>query len=51
MTVKDEELYVGGYGKEYTDKHGNWLNDNPLWIKVNDDSKILHISSQIFIPL
>jgi hypothetical protein len=35
LAIKDEELYVGGYGKEYTDEKGNWLNDNPMWIKVN----------------
>ncbi|KAI6214625.1 hypothetical protein M3Y94_00290200 [Aphelenchoides besseyi] len=36
MTIKNEELYVGGYGKEYTDPKGSYLNDKPLWIKVVD---------------
>ncbi|KAH7731964.1 calcium activated nucleotidase 1 [Aphelenchoides avenae] len=36
MTIKDQELYVGGYGKEFTDESGNFENDNPLWIKIVD---------------
>ncbi|KAI6240704.1 Soluble calcium-activated nucleotidase 1-like protein [Aphelenchoides fujianensis] len=36
LAIKDEELYVGGYGKEYTDKHGRLLNKGPMWIKIID---------------
>ena len=34
MTVKDEKLYVGGLGKEWTTGDGELVNHNPLWIKV-----------------
>ncbi|KAI6192112.1 Apyrase [Aphelenchoides bicaudatus] len=45
LTIKDEELYVGGYGKEYTDKVGNWQNDNPLWVKVVDRfGRVRHVN-------
>ncbi|KAI6220600.1 Apyrase [Aphelenchoides fujianensis] len=30
MTIKNDELYVGGYLKEYTTPDGNFLNDKPL---------------------
>ncbi|XP_064478970.1 soluble calcium-activated nucleotidase 1-like isoform X2 [Ornithodoros turicata] len=33
-TVRDGELYVGGLGKEWTDKEGNVINHDPQWIKV-----------------
>uniref|UniRef100_A0A914EDL4 Apyrase n=1 Tax=Acrobeloides nanus TaxID=290746 RepID=A0A914EDL4_9BILA len=36
MAIKNDELYVGGYGKEWTDLNGNILNYNPMWIKVID---------------
>ncbi|KAE9554424.1 hypothetical protein FO519_002352 [Halicephalobus sp. NKZ332] len=34
MTIKGDELYLGGYGKEYTDQKGRFMNNNPMWIKV-----------------
>lgn len=32
--MKDECLYVGGLGKEWTTTTGEFINDNPQWIKV-----------------
>lgn len=34
LAVKDECLYVGGLGKEWTTTTGEFINDNPQWIKV-----------------
>ncbi len=34
MTVKDRKLYVGGLGKEWTTSKGEFVNNNPQWIKV-----------------
>lgn len=34
LAVKDEHLYVGGLGKEWTTTNGEVLNDNPEWVKV-----------------
>jgi len=33
MTVKDEHLYVGGLGKEWTTSEGHLLNFNPMFVK------------------
>ncbi|XP_031828756.1 soluble calcium-activated nucleotidase 1 isoform X2 [Nomia melanderi] len=33
-TVKDENLYVGSIGKEWTTASGEFEHSNPLWIKV-----------------
>ena len=33
MTVKDEHLYVGGLGKEWTTQDGTVLNFNPMFVK------------------
>jgi len=32
--VKDEHLYVGGLGKEWTTTSGEVVNDHPEWVKV-----------------
>lgn len=32
--MKDEHLYVGGLGKEWTTTTGEVLNNNPEWVKV-----------------
>ncbi|OXU32053.1 hypothetical protein TSAR_002858 [Trichomalopsis sarcophagae] len=32
--VKDEQLYVGSMGKEWTTASGEFVNNNPQWIKV-----------------
>ncbi|PIO71133.1 hypothetical protein TELCIR_06979, partial [Teladorsagia circumcincta] len=34
LTVKDGHLYAGGLGKEWTTTDGEYVNDNPMWIKV-----------------
>ncbi|XP_034045592.1 soluble calcium-activated nucleotidase 1 isoform X2 [Thalassophryne amazonica] len=34
MAVKDEQLYVGGLGKEWTTITGEFVNNNPEWVKV-----------------
>ncbi|XP_077096411.1 soluble calcium-activated nucleotidase 1-like isoform X2 [Siphateles boraxobius] len=34
MAVKDERLYVGGLGKEWTTVSGEFVNNNPEWVKV-----------------
>ncbi|XP_076300155.1 soluble calcium-activated nucleotidase 1 [Lasioglossum baleicum] len=33
-TVKDEHLYVGSMGKEWTSSTGEFENNDPLWVKV-----------------
>ncbi|XP_065131223.1 soluble calcium-activated nucleotidase 1 isoform X2 [Paramisgurnus dabryanus] len=34
LAVKDEHLYVGGLGKEWTTTTGEVLNNNPEWVKL-----------------
>ncbi|XP_028842581.1 soluble calcium-activated nucleotidase 1 [Denticeps clupeoides] len=34
LAVKDERLYVGGLGKEWTTTTGEVVNNNPEWVKV-----------------
>lgn len=34
MTVKGHLLYIGGLGKEWTSKTGEYINDHPQYIKV-----------------
>lgn len=34
LAVKDEHLYVGGLGKEWTTSTGEVVNQNPEWVKV-----------------
>ena len=36
MAVKDEKLYIGGLGKEWTTPDGTVLHSNPQWVKVLD---------------
>ena len=33
-TVRDDTLWVGSFGKEYTDSEGNILHANNLWVKA-----------------
>ena len=35
-TVKDDKMYIGSIGKEFTTPRGEYLNDNPLFVKVID---------------
>jgi soluble calcium-activated nucleotidase 1 len=32
-TVKDQQLYIGGLGKEWTTTDGEVVNLNPQWVK------------------
>ncbi|XP_045428100.1 soluble calcium-activated nucleotidase 1 isoform X5 [Pipistrellus kuhlii] len=34
LAVKDQHLYVGGLGKEWTTTTGEVVNENPEWVKV-----------------
>ncbi|XP_030196797.1 soluble calcium-activated nucleotidase 1 isoform X2 [Gadus morhua] len=34
LAVKEERLYVGGLGKEWTTTAGEFVNHNPEWVKV-----------------
>uniref|UniRef100_A0A3Q4AYP0 Soluble calcium-activated nucleotidase 1 n=1 Tax=Mola mola TaxID=94237 RepID=A0A3Q4AYP0_MOLML len=34
LAVKDELLYVGGLGKEWTTTSGEFVHENPEWVKV-----------------
>ncbi|KAF4107801.1 hypothetical protein G5714_012165 [Onychostoma macrolepis] len=34
LAVKDERLYVGGLGKEWTTVTGEFVNNDPQWVKV-----------------
>ncbi|TNN72698.1 Soluble calcium-activated nucleotidase 1 [Liparis tanakae] len=34
LAVKDKHLYVGGLGKEWTTTEGEFVNNNPEWVKV-----------------
>lgn len=34
MTVKDRHLWIGGLGKEWTTTTGEFVNNNPQWVKV-----------------
>uniref|UniRef100_A0A3Q0REB2 Soluble calcium-activated nucleotidase 1 n=1 Tax=Amphilophus citrinellus TaxID=61819 RepID=A0A3Q0REB2_AMPCI len=34
LAVKDEHLFVGGLGKEWTTTYGDVINNNPEWVKV-----------------
>lgn len=34
LAVKDEHLFVGGLGKEWTTTSGKVVNNNPEWVKV-----------------
>lgn len=32
--MKDEQLYIGSMGKEWTTSLGEYEHDNPMWVKV-----------------
>uniref|UniRef100_H3CWM6 Soluble calcium-activated nucleotidase 1 n=1 Tax=Tetraodon nigroviridis TaxID=99883 RepID=H3CWM6_TETNG len=34
MTVKDRHLWIGGLGKEWTTTEGEFVNNDPQWVKV-----------------
>ncbi|KAL7669058.1 hypothetical protein ACOME3_009727 [Neoechinorhynchus agilis] len=41
MTVKDGKLYIGGLGKEWTTGNGEYVNDNPMFVKTIDHQGIV----------
>ncbi|XP_018006693.1 soluble calcium-activated nucleotidase 1 [Hyalella azteca] len=41
-TVKDEVLYIGGLGKEWTTSTGEMINHNPQWIKTINSQGQVH---------
>lgn len=44
-TVKDETLYVGGMGKEWTSRTGEFLTHDPMWVKaVSNTGQIMHLN-------
>ncbi|XP_049863254.1 soluble calcium-activated nucleotidase 1-like [Schistocerca gregaria] len=44
-TVKDQTLYIGGLGKEWTTSSGELVNFNPQWIKtVSVSGEVSHIN-------
>jgi len=43
--VKDNVLYVGGLGKEWTSPEGKVISQDPQWVKtITADGKITHVS-------
>lgn len=43
--MKDGLLYIGSFGKEYTDNHGNIQHTNNLWtIVLNREGQVLHVN-------
>lgn len=45
FAVKDQHLYVGGFGKEWTSTSGELLNYNPQWIKrVSVTGEVEHLN-------
>jgi len=46
-TVKDDRLYIGGMGKEWTDGKGAYLHDGPQWVKYLDLDSHLHHESWV----
>lgn len=43
-TVKDQRLYIGGLGKEWTKKNGEFVNTYPQWIKsIGPEGDVKHI--------
>lgn len=44
MTVKDHQLYVGGFGKPWTTQTGEILNYDPMWVKVISPDGAIHHS-------
>eukprot|EP00005_Dracoamoeba_jomungandri_P005896 CAMPEP_0174262198 /NCGR_PEP_ID=MMETSP0439-20130205/12835_1 /TAXON_ID=0 /ORGANISM="Stereomyxa ramosa, Strain Chinc5" /LENGTH=389 /DNA_ID=CAMNT_0015346865 /DNA_START=89 /DNA_END=1258 /DNA_ORIENTATION=+ len=42
-TVKDNEMYVGSTGKEWTTPTGEFVHNNPLWINIiNENGEVRH---------
>jgi len=42
-TLKDGLLWIGSFGKEYTDSAGNILHANNLWVKVMSEKGVIQV--------
>lgn len=49
-TVKDDHLYIGSFGKEYTNSEGKIVNQNNMWVAtINKEGKVqFHDWSNIY---
>ncbi|XP_033214928.1 soluble calcium-activated nucleotidase 1 [Belonocnema kinseyi] len=47
-TVKDEQLYVGSMGKEWTTSSGQFQHNNPQWIKIISPRGETHTMNWIY---
>jgi len=44
-TVKDNKLWIGSFGKEFSDSNGAIINEDPMWVKIIDENgRIEHIN-------
>jgi len=44
-TVKDNLLHIGSFGKEWTNKNGEVINGNPMWVKtIDQDWSLRHLN-------
>ncbi|XP_050439596.1 apyrase-like [Adelges cooleyi] len=44
-TVHNSDLYVGSMGREWLSSDGEYLNDNPMWIKIIDKfGQVTHVN-------
>jgi len=42
-TVKDNQMIIGSFGKEWSNDKGEYINGNPMWIKkIDRNGKITH---------
>uniref|UniRef100_A0A5S6Q4V8 Soluble calcium-activated nucleotidase 1 n=1 Tax=Trichuris muris TaxID=70415 RepID=A0A5S6Q4V8_TRIMR len=45
MAVKDENLFIGGIGKEWTTVDGRYVSDDPFWVKIVDRAgRVKHVN-------
>ena len=45
MAVRDQTLFVGGLGKEWTTTSGELVNLNPQWVKmIKHDGSVHHLN-------
>lgn len=51
-TVKDHVLYVGSMGKEWTTSHGDYQNENPMWVKaISTTGEVKHLNWSLYYKL
>jgi len=47
-TVKEEHLWVGGLGKEWTNAEGEFVNDNPQFVKkISPSGEVAHLNWRV----